>query len=76
MDGVVGIPVQLKLLLLPLEDTLDVFSAARVAKVSPSTLRRWCELGFFPCYKLVGNWRIERESFYEWIRSKRISPSE
>lgn len=68
-------PIQLKLHLeLPLEDTLDVFTAARVALVSPNTLRRWCDEGRFPCWKLVGQWRVEREPFYEWLRSKRISP--
>lgn len=68
-------PVQLRLPLeLPLADTMDVFTAARVAQVTPSTMRRWCELGFFPAYKLVGVWRVERESFYTWVRSRRISP--
>jgi predicted site-specific integrase-resolvase len=70
-------PVQLKLVLeLPLEDTLDVFTAARIARVSAATMRRWCDAGLFPCYKLVGQWRVERAAFYDWIRSRRISPLE
>jgi hypothetical protein len=68
-------PLQLKLRLeLPLEDTLDVFTAARIALVSANTIRRWCDQGRFPCYKLVGQWRIERYPFYAWIESKRIFP--
>ncbi len=70
-----GRPVQLRLRLeFPLADTLDVYTAARVAVVSPWTIRRWCEQAMFPCYKLVRQWRIERVAFYDWIRSRRISP--
>jgi excisionase family DNA binding protein len=77
MGSIFRAPVQLKLTLeLPLEDTLDVFTAARIARVSAPTIRRWCDQGMFPCYKLVGQWRVERAAFYEWIRSKRTSPLE
>ncbi|MGE5487556.1 MAG: helix-turn-helix domain-containing protein [bacterium] len=77
MGGLLRSPVQLKLKLeLPLEDTLDVFTAARIARVSTWTIRRWCEQGLFPCYKLVGQWRVERAPFYAWIHSRRITPAE
>jgi excisionase family DNA binding protein len=66
-------PVQLQLKLeLPLEDTIDVFTAARVARCSTDTIRRWCDAGRFPAFKLVGRYRIERQPFYAWISSRRI----
>jgi predicted site-specific integrase-resolvase len=72
-----GRPFQLRLRLeMPLEDTLDVYTAAALAKVSPQTMRRWCDEGRFPVWKLVGQWRIDRIPFYEWMRSKRIAPAE
>lgn len=70
-------PVQLRLRLeFPLEDTLDVYEAAAVARVSLNTMRRWCDEGRFACWKLVGQWRIEREAFYYWMRSRRINPAD
>ena len=67
-------PIQLKLTLeLPLEDTLDTFTAARIARCSPETIRRWCDQGRFPAYKLVGRYRIERAAFYSWLKSLKIS---
>ena len=63
------VPQQLKLPLVPLEETLDVWTAARIAKVSPESIRRWCDEGRITAYKLVGRWRIEREAFYSFLAS-------
>lgn len=62
-------PQQLKLALVPLEETIDVWTAARVARVSPETIRRWCDEGRLAAYKLVGRWRIERAEFYNFLSS-------
>ena len=68
-------PQQLKLQLeLPLEDTIDVFTASRVAKVSTSTIQRWCEEKRFPSFKLGRPWMIERKPFYAWIESRHFRP--
>lgn len=60
---------QLKLAFVALEDTIDVFTAARLARVSPESMRRWCDEGRLPAYKLVGRWRIKREPFMTWLRA-------
>lgn len=60
-------PQQLKLALVPLEETIDVWTAARIARVSPESIRRWCDEGRIPAYKLVGRWRIERAEFYAFL---------
>lgn len=65
------VPQQLKLPLVPLEETLDVWTAARIAKVSPESIRRWCDEGRITAYKLVGRWRIERSAFYSFLESCR-----
>lgn len=64
---------QLKLAFVALEDTIDVFTAARMARVSPESMRRWCDEGRVSAYKLVGRWRIDREAFYSWLQAHRIS---
>jgi excisionase family DNA binding protein len=63
------LPQQLKLPLVALEETLDVWTAARIARVSPETIRRWCDEGRITAYKLVGRWRIDREAFYAFLAS-------
>lgn len=50
-----------------IEDTVDCATAARIAQVSSETVRRWCDLGLIPAYKLVGRWRINRAQFIEWL---------
>jgi hypothetical protein len=60
-------PQQLKLPLVPLEETIDVWTAARIARVSPETIRRWCDAGLFPSWKLVGRWKVERAGFYNFL---------
>jgi hypothetical protein len=63
-------PVQLKLnLVLPLDDTIDTFTAARIAKVTESTMRRWCEEARVHAWKPVGRWRVDRKSLYELIKA-------
>jgi len=57
----------MKLAFVTLEDTLDVFTAARMARVSPESMRRWCDEGRIHAYKLVGRWRIYREPFETWL---------
>ena len=52
---------------LPLDDAIEVFHAARIAKVSPSTMRRWCEEKRVKAWKPVGRWRVERTSLYDLI---------
>ena len=64
-------PVQLSLPLVPLEDTLDVFSAARATGVSPETIRRWCDEGRITSYKLVGRWRIDKQAFLMFLEECR-----
>lgn len=59
---------QLKLCFLyRVEETVGPRTAARIAKVSEQTIRRWCEMGQIPAYKLVGRWRINRAGFTEWL---------
>jgi excisionase family DNA binding protein len=60
---------------LPLRDTIDVFTASRMADVSPETVRRWCDEGRIPCVKLVGRWRIYRAEYLDWIKSSTVSPA-
>ena len=62
---------QLKLQLVPLEETIDVFTAARAARVSCETIRRWCEERRIVSYKLVGRWRIDRPAFQSFLDSAR-----
>jgi hypothetical protein len=65
-------PVQLKLnLQLPLEESFDVFTAARVAKVSQKTMRRWCEENRVVAFKPVGRWRVDMQSLYSLIAASR-----
>lgn len=59
---------QLKLpFLYRVEETIDSSTAARIAKVSEETIRRWCDHGEIPSYKLVGRWRIDRAAFIAWL---------
>ncbi|HZL55701.1 MAG TPA: helix-turn-helix domain-containing protein [Bryobacteraceae bacterium] len=69
-------PVQLKLeLVLPLEETFDTFTAARVAKVTMKTIRDWCERGRVPACKPVGRWRVDKPGLYRLIAAgKNIKP--
>jgi excisionase family DNA binding protein len=61
---------QLKLsFLYRVEETIDSHTAARVARVSESTIRRWCDMGEIPAYKMVGRWRINRAKFIEWLEA-------
>ena len=60
---------------LPLKDTIDVFTAARMAAVSAETIRRWCDEGRVPCVKLVGRWRIFRSEFLAWIEESAVIPA-
>ena len=62
-------PLQLKLDYV-LADTITITTAARVANHSEETIRRWCEQGRFEACKPVGQWRIYRESFTAWLRSR------
>lgn len=50
-----------------IEETIDPHTAARMADVSEETVRRWCDAGQVPAYKLVGRWRINRALFVEWL---------
>lgn len=59
----------LRLHFVKIEETLDVWMAARIAKVSVGTIRRWCEEGRIEAYKLVGRWRIPRAAFIDFLRS-------
>lgn len=59
---------------LPLEDTVDVHTAARIARVSDSTMRRWCDEGRVPACKPVGRWRIYRSELVVWIKSSNTLP--
>lgn len=59
---------------LPLEDTVDVHTAARIAQVSSSTVRRWCDEGRVAACKPVGRWRIYRTEFLTWIKSTNQLP--
>jgi hypothetical protein len=69
-------PVQLKLnLVLPLEESFDVFTAARVAKVSQKTIRRWCEENRVIAFKPVGRWHVDRRSLYQLIEGSRNNAS-
>jgi excisionase family DNA binding protein len=60
---------QLRLHFVKIEETLDVWMAARIAKVSVGTIRRWCEEGRIEAYKLVGRWRIPRAAFLDFLRA-------
>ena len=62
---------QMKLPFLPLADTINVFTAARVAGVSVETIRRWCEERRIVSWKLVGRWRIDRQAFYSFLDDAR-----
>ena len=59
---------------LPLEDTIDVHTAARMAAVSDNTVRRWCDEGRIACCKPAGRWRIFRSQFLAWIQSSITTP--
>jgi len=48
-------------------DTITVSMAARMAGVSYETVRRWCDEGRIPAFKLIGRWRIPRREFAEWL---------
>jgi hypothetical protein len=68
-------PVQLKLnLVLPLDESLDTFTAARIAKVSESTVRRWCDEARVQACKPVGRWRVDKRSLYALIQAGQNSP--
>jgi excisionase family DNA binding protein len=58
---------------LPIEETIDVFTAARIVGVSMETIRRWSEERRFPAYKIVGRWRIDRRGFFAWLESQKAS---
>jgi predicted site-specific integrase-resolvase len=61
-------PVQLCLnLVLPLDESIDTFTAARIAKVSEITMRRWCNDGVVGACKPVGRWRVDKKSLYALI---------
>jgi hypothetical protein len=63
-------------LVLPLtnpSETIDVYVAARIARVSMETIRRWCDLQLFPSWKLVGRWKIDRAGFETWLYRVRTS---
>lgn len=69
-------PVQLKLdLVLPLAESLDTFTAARIAQVTESTVRRWCEEARIQACKPVGRWRVDKRSLYALIEAGKNSPS-
>jgi excisionase family DNA binding protein len=69
-------PEQLKLTLeLPLEDTVDVFTASRIAKVSVYTIRRWCESGRLSANRLGKKWRVYRSALYAQIEASKNTPS-
>lgn len=66
------VPIQLKLnLVLPLDESLDTFTAARIAKVSEKTMRRWCEDDRVLAFKPVGRWRVDKKSLYSLIEAGR-----
>ena len=61
-------PVQLRLnLVLPLDESFDTFTAARIAKVTEPTMRRWCHTGIVGACKPVGRWRVDKKSLYALI---------
>ena len=65
-------PRQLTLPLFAVE-TLDVTTAARLARVSPETMRRWCECRIVPAFKLVGRWRLLRREFHAWLEQHSVN---
>jgi excisionase family DNA binding protein len=60
----------------PLEDTIDVHTAARIAAVSDGTVRRWCDEGRIACCKPAGRWRVFRTQFLAWIESSVSNPAQ
>lgn len=54
---------------LPLQDTIDVHTAARMARVCPSTVRRWCDEGKVAACKPAGRWRVYRSEYVVWLTS-------
>lgn len=58
---------------LPLDDSLDVFTAARIAKVSTATMRHWCEQGRVGAWKPGGRWRVDKASLYALIEQGKNS---
>jgi excisionase family DNA binding protein len=66
--------LKLELVAMPLEDTVNIFTAARMARVSPETMRRWCDHGRIPCVKLVGRWRVYKSALIAWMESKQVKP--
>jgi excisionase family DNA binding protein len=66
---------QLKLnLVLPLEDTIDVFTAARIARVHENTIRRWCEEGRLSANRIGKKWRVYRAPLYARIEAANNLP--
>lgn len=53
---------------LPLQDTIDTHTAARMARVSESTVRRWCDEGRIAAVRPAGRWRIYRSEYLAWIK--------
>jgi predicted site-specific integrase-resolvase len=62
------------LITLPLEETVDVATAARMAMVSQTTVRRWCDEGRIACLKPFGRWRIYRIPFLASISAAVRTP--
>lgn len=68
-------PEQLKLKLeFPLEDTISIFYAAKAAKVTESTMRRWCEMGKVRANQTGKKWAVYRDPLYALIRSRDNTP--
>ena len=61
---------QLKMewLAVEIHKVIDCKEAALLAGVHHETIRRWCETGFIPAYKLIGRWRIDRHKFEAWLK--------
>ncbi len=58
---------KMKAQFLPRQETITVFTAARMIGVSMQTIRRWSEEGRIPAFKIVGRWYIDRKGFLEFL---------
>lgn len=61
--------LKFEFLAIEVDQTIDCKEAASMAGVHAETIRRWCETGYIPAYKLIGRWRIDRQKFEAWLRS-------
>lgn len=52
------------------DEGISVPEAAKIAGVSPGTMRAWVDAKYVPSFKVVGCVRISRRALSEWLYEK------